>query len=597
MSKRGLFGSDGLTDELSETDPTYAEPDSCLSTWEQLQSSSCELEASEFAHDHVTGFLMHEIFCEVTKLLRYVSIAAENVKSELGLELLFDLERQGKRVISLKRLLFDESLHRTIIHGLIRINRFSQSSENLEYLSAIVKRCVPFVHIRETWERLNVAVSNFFVYIVRFLQDLEHRLRLRPTISSDADSLVTLREEIVAVEKETLHSIGECFLNRFGGNAVPFVKSVFAQVFAREPFHPYFAILKELAGILCDLYSGYHASGFQQHIIAPTRNFVSVFLADFFPDVHRTPPMNWILNNGQDLSASIIRSGVPWSSFISKKLQEIPIGSFFSSSSEISLMAANANANANAHTKTSFLTDDWSSSKTVSPHVFRNGITSILSDYSINSPATASGTILHAFATDSLSSPTSTPSGASIDNLSPVFIANTHSNNKNSPSVSASEILSSEMSNLQSSSSTFPSSFRFSPSLETATPLPNDATLSYPTSSGEVYKNFPFLAVTRPNHLPGRTFQTDSPSSRIETTVPRRFENIVIPYSVSSVPFQSLTNPPRSDTLVNAPQPLLTSLVQFSDNVSGHSTILVEEARGALLCKNSDEYSNYYVIP
>ncbi|XP_031839628.1 uncharacterized protein LOC116430090 [Nomia melanderi] len=567
LPKRDVFGSDGPTDELPETDSRYAEPDSCSSTWEHLQSSSCELEASEFAHDRVTGLIMHEIFCEITKLLRYVWIAGENVKSELGLELLFDLERQGGRVISLRRLLFDESLHREIIRGLIRFNRFSQSPENLEYLSAIVGRCVPSVHIRETWGRLNIAVNNFLVHVARFLGELEHRLRLGPTMSGDIDFLVALREKILAVEKEALHSIGEYLLNRFEGNAVAFVESVFARVFARERFYPYLVVLKELAGILRDSYSGYHASGFLQHVIVPTRNFVSAFLA---PDL------------------------------------------CFSSPSRNSLMAADANANANANAnastesetetnlplkigQTSLETDDRSSS-TVSPRGLPIGIASILSDYSIDSPDTVSGTISHAFAADSLPSSTSTtPSGGSIENLPPGFVANTHPHNDNSPSLSASEISAPEMSDSQPSPSPFPSSFTFPSSLETATALPNDATLSYPTSSEQVYESFPSLSVTRPDHLPDTTFQTDSPSSTMETTALPRFENIVIPYSASSI--HSSTGPSRSDSSINAPQPPLISLVRSSDNVSGHPAIPVEEARDASLCKNSNEHSNYYVIP
>ncbi|XP_012215844.1 uncharacterized protein [Linepithema humile] len=223
-----------------------------------LDSHSCEVESIEYGHVHLSGIVVHELFCELRKFWHYILIILRNLKEGLTLGPLV----AGEAIVSGSHGILSRLLH-YIPHVFRHIIK---EPHHLLLLPDIFCDAVPFPSITGAIHR----VKHVFFKLLHFVRELIHG-HIRCVLRHIFHHLGTgLREKLHGLCLGKLHHLGL-------HSAFPLEESVTSVTSATATatatattsdnvIPDYHRSLAEVLTSLRGFYNGYHASGIPQLI-------------------------------------------------------------------------------------------------------------------------------------------------------------------------------------------------------------------------------------------------------------------------------------------------------------------------------------------
>ncbi|XP_076760970.1 uncharacterized protein LOC143429318 [Xylocopa sonorina] len=280
LSKRQAINS--LSDILSESSQLN------FSLVEMLESYSCEAEALNFGHHHVCGILAHEFFCELNKLLHYISVGVNNLNSEF--HLVFNVTED---VISFTEILFSGLLPEMIEISVVTIEDFISDPKNLKVIGDTIKKCVPISGILKTVAKLGNAITKIFGHIHKLFEYLDFPSIIQ-NLKELAKQIFPIREKISSLfYKYILNPVEELTNVLFETITWALLISNNLTTYIQQKLYRYIAVFEEISEILHAFYNGYCASGFSQTVIAAI--FSTSVSSESTPiDKEFSSPNNWI---------------------------------------------------------------------------------------------------------------------------------------------------------------------------------------------------------------------------------------------------------------------------------------------------------------
>ncbi|CAD1473064.1 unnamed protein product [Heterotrigona itama] len=233
-------------------------------------NDSCETTALNYGHRHKVGAMVHEYFCELDKVIRYIASIVQDFKPGSPLVVALNITDD---VFSFTELALDGDLSQLIETVATRIEELLKHPDSLKSLMTIVKKYIRVItHIVKSVIKLANNIKKFTDHVKHLLAYFQ--FDFKHTLKKFENSVVILGKKVLSFFYGYVLNPAEEIADLFV-EAVTWVETTADNLitYIRQKLFRHLAFFEEGVDMLQAFFSGFFASGFSRTLIETLQLF------------------------------------------------------------------------------------------------------------------------------------------------------------------------------------------------------------------------------------------------------------------------------------------------------------------------------------